>query len=227
VVNTLPGILAVIAGYLIGGFPSAYIVTKIATGKDIRTIGTGHTGRGNVGTRNVFVNIGKIPGIVVAILDILKGIVAVLLAAWILGWPQLSHHQIESGIFFALGAGLAAVIGHIWPVYLKFRGGGGLAIAVGVLAIQMTRELACALVLTIILVFITRNVILSLSLALLSLPLWALYFQLPWWLVIYPLVILLVMFVHFVPNIKAEIKKAGTPANLITSLLRRGRTKTG
>jgi glycerol-3-phosphate acyltransferase PlsY len=224
-VDILRGILAVIAGYLIGSFPSAYVVTRVVTGKDIRTIGTGHTGRGNVGTRNVYVNVGKVPGIIVAILDVTKGVAAGILAELMLGWPQPSHHRGGVAGFFALGAGLAAVAGHIWPVYLRFKGGAGLGVAIGVMAIHMTWELAYALVLTILLIFLTRNVILSINLTLLTLPLWAWYFQRPWWLAIYPLVIMLVMFINFLPNIIAESKKAGTPANLLASLLRRDRQK--
>jgi glycerol-3-phosphate acyltransferase PlsY len=223
--DTVLGILAVTAGYLIGGFPSAYIVTRLVTGKDIRTIGTGHTGRGNAGTRNVFVNVGKIPGIVVAILDILKGIIAVLLAEWMLGWPQPSHHQADAAAFFALGAGLAAVIGHIWPVYLKFKGGAGLAVAFGVLAIHMTWELAYALSLAVVLIIVTRNVIFSLNVSLVSLPIWAWFIGRPWWLAVYPFVILAVMLVHYLPNIIAEFRKAGSLRNLLAGLLLRSKTK--
>ena len=224
-VDILLGILAVVAGYLIGGFPSAYIVTKVVTNKDIRTIGTGHTGRGNVGTRNVFVNVGKIPGIVVAILDILKGVFAVFLARWLLDRSGLVASDEHVAALFVLGAGLAAVIGHIWPVYIRFKGGAGLATSLGVLAVIMPQDLALALIIAIVLIFVTRNVLLSVNLSLISVPLWAWFHQYRWTLVVFPLVLLVIMFSHFLPNIIAEYKKAGSVRNLLAGLLLRNRTK--
>ncbi len=214
--TTLSGIIAVIIGYLIGSIPSAYIVTKIATGKDVRTIGTGHTGVGNAGTRNVFVNVGKIPGIIVGILDIAKGAGAVAVAQSLMGLS----------LFWVLGAGTAAVAGHIWPVYIRFRGGAGLATTLGVLTFLMVKEMAIALSFTIILIIITKNVILSanLSVVVVSLILWWLGF--PWYVTVYPIFLMLVMGIHYLPNIVAEIKKAGSWENLINGLLRRDRPKT-
>ena len=129
------GIAAVALGYIIGGIPSAYIVTRIATGKDIRKLGTGHSGVGNVGARNVFLNVGKAAGVGVFIFDALKGAVAVAIALWVF----------DASMYVVLGAGLAAVVGHIWPVYLKFVGGGGLATTLGVFSVLMLRETVFAL----------------------------------------------------------------------------------
>lgn len=224
--TTISGIIAIILGYLIGSIPSAYIVTRIATGKDIRTLGTGHTGVGNAGTRNVFVNVGKLPGVIVAICDILKGAIAAFLAEWLLNWPRPSLPEIDTAVFFALGAGLAAVIGHIWPVYLKFKGGAGLATCLGVLAIFMTNALLFGITIAIVLMVVTRNVILSVNLSIITIPLWAWFLGDPWWLLVYPLVILIIMGIHFLPNIKAEIKKAGNWENLIAGLLHRDRPRT-
>jgi acyl phosphate:glycerol-3-phosphate acyltransferase len=214
IINTvISGIIAVVLGYLIGSIPSAYIVTRIVRGKDIRTIGTGHTGTGNVGTRNVFVNVGKIPGVIVAIIDIAKGVGAVAIPQSLMGLS----------LFWVLGAGLAAVIGHIWPVYLKFQGGAGLATTLGVLGFLMIKEMAIAISFAIILFLITKNIILSMNLSVLivSLILWWLGF--PWYVTLYPVILMLIMGIHFMPNITAEFKKAGSWENLINSLLRRDR----
>ena len=224
--GAVSGLLALIAGYLIGSFPSAYVITRLARGKDIRTLGTGHTGKGNVGARNVFVNVGKVPGAVVAVLDILKGVLAVLVARLLVGSPEgLSQIEQRTAALFVLGAGLAAVIGHIWPVYIKFRGGAGLATAIGILVIVLPRELLLALSIALILIVTTRNVILSVNLSLLSVPVWAWLFDRPWYMVFYPLVVLAVMFVNFLPNIVAETKKAGSADNLIAGLTRRRKAK--
>jgi glycerol-3-phosphate acyltransferase PlsY len=227
--DTLTGLIAVALAYLIGSFPSAYIVTRLAKGKDIRDLGTGHTGRGNVGARNVFVNVGKVPGAIVAILDIAKGAGAILLAEWLLGGyrglaylPRPSDPQLSIALVFALAAGLAAIVGHIWPVYIRFKGGAGLATAIGVMAIVLTREVTFALAITVVLMYVTRNVILSANLSMLTIPIWAALDRLGWWMVVYPLVAAVVMFWHFLPNILAEVKKAGAFDRMVGGLIRRG-----
>jgi acyl phosphate:glycerol-3-phosphate acyltransferase len=223
--TTISGIVAIILGYLLGSIPSAYLVTRIATGKDIRTLGTGHTGVGNVGTRNVFVNVGKLPGVIVAICDILKGAGATYLAGWLLNRPGLNSSQLHVAVLFVMGAGLASIIGHIWPVYLKFRGGAGLATSLGVLALIMPQNLLFALILAIVLMVVTRNVLLSVNLSLITVPLWAWLYGWPWWSIVFPVIILLVLFSHFLPNITAEIKKAGSWDNLVSGLMRRDKPK--
>jgi acyl phosphate:glycerol-3-phosphate acyltransferase len=224
--TVVSGIIAIILGYLIGGIPSAYIVTRLVKGKDIREIGTGHTGVGNAGARNVFVNIGKVWGIIVAVFDIAKGAGAVYLANILLKKPGLSSNELHIAVLFVLGAGLAAIIGHIWPVYLKFRGGAGLATSLGVLAVVMPQNLLFALILAIVLIVVTRNPLLSVNLSLITVPVWAWLFNWPWWEVLLPLIILLILFSHFLPNIIAEIKKAGSFEKLMAGLLRRDTPKT-
>ena len=92
------GFIALIIAYLLGSIPAAYIVTRLATGKDIRQLGGG-----NVGARNVFREVGRGAGIAVGIFDVGKGAAAVAIAHWLLDAPEL----------FVLGAGLVVVAGHI------------------------------------------------------------------------------------------------------------------
>jgi len=99
--------------YLIGSIPFAYIFSWIWSKVDIRAIGSE-----NVGTTNVFKEIGFLPGVLTGVFDGLKGLVAVLIG----GAAGLN------GEFIAL---IAAMAGHIWPVWLKFHGGGGLATFIG------------------------------------------------------------------------------------------------
>ncbi|HEY8343932.1 MAG TPA: glycerol-3-phosphate acyltransferase [Bacillota bacterium] len=99
--------------YLMGSIPFAYIFTKFYRGKDIRRIGTG-----NVGTTNVISQIGFVPGILTAVTDGLKGVFAVMMGS-AFG---------ARGEFMAL---LLAIIGHNWPIWLRFHGGGGLATLIG------------------------------------------------------------------------------------------------
>lgn len=219
--DILFGVLALVIGYLIGAFPSAYIVTRLFAGKDIRKVGTGRTGVGNAGTRNVFFNIGKIPGVIVGILDIGKGAAAIFVAESVLNRPGLTPDQQHTAVLFLLGAGLTAVAGHIWPVYIKFKGGGGLATSLGVLAVLMPRELVTGLSVAIIAIVITRNIIFSAVVGIVSMPAWAWYFFRPWWLAVYPLAILAVMLVHYMPNLVAEWQEAGSLGQLLAGLMRR------
>lgn len=110
-------ILSLFAGYLLGSISPSYILGKILRGIDLRNYGTG-----NLGTTNTKQVLGWGPAIVVAIWDLAKGVLAVLIGLW-LGLPQV----------WAFCAGLCAIIGHIFPFYLKFKGGQGVATAVGLI----------------------------------------------------------------------------------------------
>ncbi|HOX54427.1 MAG: glycerol-3-phosphate 1-O-acyltransferase PlsY [Candidatus Omnitrophica bacterium] len=120
-------ILGIIISYLLGSIPSAYIIANIFSKVDIRKHGSG-----NVGATNVFRVLGKLPGILVLIFDIAKGLLAVVYLPDLLGLPE----DIYRALF-----GLLAVVGHIWTVFLHFKGGKGVATSLGVmfgLAIKIT-----------------------------------------------------------------------------------------
>ena len=113
----------VILSYLIGAIPTAYIITRVLSGKDIRKIGSG-----NVGATNALRVLGKLPGIIVLAVDILKGLAAVtILAAFISSKITLPIESTKA-LF-----GLFAVTGHIFNVFLKFKGGKGVATSAGVM----------------------------------------------------------------------------------------------
>jgi acyl phosphate:glycerol-3-phosphate acyltransferase len=107
----------ILGGYLIGSIPTAYLIVRVRAGIDIRK-----TGSGNVGAFNSFdVTGSKSTGVLVGVLDILKGFFVAFIAGQILGWT-----------FWLQAAALfAALVGHIFPVWLKFHGGRGLATAAG------------------------------------------------------------------------------------------------
>ncbi|MSQ05631.1 MAG: glycerol-3-phosphate acyltransferase [Dehalococcoidia bacterium] len=106
-----------LAAYLIGAIPTAYVVTRLLKAQDIRRLGDN-----NAGAANVFRSVGRAAGVAVAVADIGKGAVVVLLARWWLDSPGA-----------AMLAGVAAVAGHSWPVFLRLRGGRGAATGAGVL----------------------------------------------------------------------------------------------
>ena len=109
---------SILIGYLFGSIQFAYLMGRIAGGIDIREYGSGNAGASNITTA-----LGIKWGVVVGGLDILKGTLAVLVVKWV--YPG----EIE----LAFLAGLMAVVGHIFPFYLRFRGGKGVAALVGVM----------------------------------------------------------------------------------------------
>ncbi|HSV44104.1 MAG TPA: glycerol-3-phosphate 1-O-acyltransferase PlsY [Candidatus Bathyarchaeia archaeon] len=111
--------LGIIFSYLLGSIPTAYIFGRVYKGIDIRDHGSG-----NVGATNTFRVLGKGPGITVLILDILKGLIAV----WIVG--DIFH---VASVLGRVLAGIAAVCGHNWTIFLEFKGGKGIATSLGVL----------------------------------------------------------------------------------------------
>ena len=112
-------LLGLIFSYLFGSIPTAYIFGKLYKGIDIRQHGSG-----NIGATNVFRVLGKGPGIVVLAADIIKGIIPVALFTDLLELTDITQQ-----IMLAL----AAVAGHNWTIFLKFKGGKGIATSLGVL----------------------------------------------------------------------------------------------
>src|SRR6185436_9871557 len=112
-------LLLAVIGYLLGSIPFALILTSRMGGVDVRTIGSG-----NVGAANVFRTTGSSMGLGVLALDLAKGVAAVVLA-----------QRLTTGPVTPTAAGLAAILGHIYPVWLRFRGGKGVATACGVFAV--------------------------------------------------------------------------------------------
>ncbi len=109
-------LLILFLGYLLGSFPSGYLAGKIAKGIDIRSLGSGSTG-----ATNVLRHIGKRAAITVFLLDVFKGVISILLAKYFLlndSWQ--------------VAIGLSTLIGHIWPVWLNWKGGKAVATGLGI-----------------------------------------------------------------------------------------------
>lgn len=128
-------VVVVVAGYLIGAIPTGYLVARAWRGIDIRDYGSG-----NIGATNVLRTLGRGPFVVVLIADALKGYVPTL-AVWYLFQDEgtLTAHALQ------VATGIAAVIGHDFPVYIRFRGGRGVATSFGVYA-ALAMPLAVGLV---------------------------------------------------------------------------------
>jgi acyl phosphate:glycerol-3-phosphate acyltransferase len=153
----------IILAYLIGSIPTALIISKKYFGIDIRDYGSG-----NMGATNTFRVLGKRYGTIVMVIDILKGVSAVALYNAIAFYAH-SENELERTNFM-IGLGLAAVIGHVFPIFANFKGGKGVATLFGmILAVQPVVAISCVGVFLLVL-YLTRYVSLSSILGAVMLP---------------------------------------------------------
>jgi acyl phosphate:glycerol-3-phosphate acyltransferase len=166
-------VLAISVAYLLGSIPFGYLVVRAKEGGDIRQTGSGGTGATNVSRRA-----GKAAGVLTLFLDAVKGAIAVLIAMWILSEPAEGAHSGANGYtaaaWWVAASALAAMIGHIFPVWLRFRGGKGVATGVGVFLILMPEVVGIAGLIFAVILLLTRYVSLGSMVAALSIPVLAL-----------------------------------------------------
>ena len=140
--------------YFIGAIPTAYLFARFALGRDIRGIGDS-----NSGAANVYREIGPRAGLACGVVDIVKGGVAVLVARFLV-------HDIGMEML----AGICALGGHIWPVFLRFRGGRGAAVAVGVLIATLPLIALPLGALSLVALYHTRKAMVALAMFLIGIP---------------------------------------------------------
>ena len=156
-------VLIILVAYLIGSIPSSVWISKYFFDVDIRDYGSG-----NAGATNTFRVLGKKWGTIVMVADMLKGLVAVKLVYLLPYYNVPEHDVIRTSL--QIGLGLAAVIGHIYPIWADFRGGKGVATLFGlVLGISPWSALCCTGVFLLVL-YLTRFVSLSSILASVAFP---------------------------------------------------------
>lgn len=141
-IYTMDKILLVVAAYLLGSIPFGYLIVRGKSGSDIRETGSGGTGATNVSRRA-----GKAAGVLTLLLDAAKGCVAVLIA-----------RAVSGDDWVIAVAAIAALVGHIFPVWLGFRGGKGVATGVGIFLVLAPIALLCAGVVFVAIVVLTRYV---------------------------------------------------------------------
>jgi glycerol-3-phosphate acyltransferase PlsY len=168
----------VIIAYLLGSIPFGYLIVRAKQGADVRETGSGGTGATNVSRRA-----GKGAGALTLVLDALKGGAAVVIAKLTLGLPvfAMSTHalphdgrSLEDGYWWVAAAAIAVIVGHIFPIWLRFRGGKGVATGVGVFLMLAPIAVAFAAVSFVLVVWRTRYVSLGSILAGVSIPLFLL-----------------------------------------------------
>lgn len=124
-------VVCVLIGYLIGSIPFSFLIVKWTKGIDLRKFGDG-----NVGASNVSRAAGRQAGIAAFLCDVLKGVLPVLISQQIFKFPD----------YVVVLTGLAAITGHNWPVFLKFKGGKGLSTTIGVMGALVPVESAIMLI---------------------------------------------------------------------------------
>jgi glycerol-3-phosphate acyltransferase PlsY len=147
-------VIAITAAYAIGSIPFALILARRWGTRDLRRVGSG-----NLGAANVWRTTGATAGVLVALLDIAKGAAGVVVA-----------ERLNGGVAAPAAAGVAAVVGHIYPVWLGFRGGKGVATSCGVFAVLTPLAVLPALAVFFVSVWITKYTSAGSVMASLALP---------------------------------------------------------
>jgi acyl phosphate:glycerol-3-phosphate acyltransferase len=197
-------LLLVAAAYLLGSIPFSFLVVKLFTGKDLRKLGSQ-----NVGATNVARTAGKMPGIVALLLDGVKGWAAVALAQWLVSRPQWPYAApvagdiLASREFWIALAGLVAVLAHMFPLWLRFHGGKGVATATGVFLALDPIVIAGALIVFAIVLLATRYVSLASMISAASIPLFFrfLVHDAPFWRIVVSILIALAVIMKHHSNI--------------------------
>ncbi|MEA1871824.1 MAG: glycerol-3-phosphate acyltransferase [Chloroflexota bacterium] len=187
----LLGILSIIIGYLLGSIPTAYIVSRMRKGMDIRNIGSG-----NMGGANVMREIGTHEGVFVGLFDITKGAVAILIA-----------QALNISELWVFGTGFAALVGHNFPVFAGFRGGRGSATIIGIFLVLAPEAILVTLAVIAIPFFTTRKFGAAILIGFALLPLFVWLFEGSLELVLYALAIELFMLVRNISGIKQVLAK--------------------
>jgi glycerol-3-phosphate acyltransferase PlsY len=197
-------VIAIVIGYLLGSFPSAYLAGRLRKGVDIREVGSK-----NMGAMNVFYQVGPVEAVLVTLADLGKGVGAILLVRWVSGSSLVSSFDFLTGL-----TATAAVIGHIFPVFLKFRGGKGAATAIGIFIFLMPWAVPFLLIVFAIALLITRNPTFSYSLLLIVFPFVAGFIYVdrygePLALVFYSIGLGVFLGIQYIPRLKEMHDKTG------------------
>jgi len=185
--------LIIALGYFLGSIPTAYIAGHLLKGKDIRQMGDG-----NAGARNAFYQLGAKTGITIFLIDAGKGALAILIAQ-VGNLPQVA----------VLITGVAAVIGHNWPVFIGFRGGRGEATTIGVLLTVITQPMLIMAGPALAALFILKNVTKASAVLFVPLSLVCWWLRMPGVLIGYSIALpCLVGFTHFLRTRQPAIRQA-------------------
>lgn len=193
-------LICILIGYFIGCIQSAFIVGKLMANIDIRDYGSG-----NAGTTNVTRVLGAKAGVIVFILDILKGVLAFVICSLIFkgGGTFLGKSSILAGVY----AGFGAILGHDFPFYLKFKGGKGTATTLGFILFINPFVAITTYVIGFTVVFITRYISLASLVMTLICFLTMILFKLEFEAIIVMFFVMILSYYQHLDNIKRLIKR--------------------
>jgi len=186
-----------IISYIIGAIPFSFVIGKLVKGIDIREHGSG-----NVGATNLLRIAGKVPGVTALVLDALKGVVCVSLIANIFYTPDL----LISLPMMRVLLGLCVVFGHIWTIFLRFKGGKGVATTIGVFLGVAPFVTILSLLIWSLTFYLTRFVSLSSIAFSVSLPIFVIMLKKPNEYFFLAGVLCIFIIVKHIPNIKRLIE---------------------
>jgi glycerol-3-phosphate acyltransferase PlsY len=198
-------VIAIMIGYLFGSFPSAYLAGRLRKGVDIREVGSR-----NMGAMNVFYQVGPPEAALVTLADLGKGVGAILLVRWLSGVQLVtSFDLVRDGL-----TAVAAIMGHIFPIFLKFHGGKGAATAIGILIFLMPWAIPFLCAVFFIALLITRNPTFSYSLLLIVFPfvagfIYRDHYGEPLSLVFYSIGVGVFLGIQYIPRLKEMHGKTG------------------
>lgn len=171
-------VLAVIIAFLLGSVPTGFWIGKIFYGKDIRKFGSG-----NIGATNTLRVLGTVPGIIALAIDILKGAGAVLISSHLVptGLVLVTRpsRYLRADLAVELLSGIACIAGHNWSIFLRFKGGKGVATSCGVFLALAPRTVGISLGIFLLVAAVTRYVSLSSIIAAISFPVCAWFIEKP------------------------------------------------
>jgi glycerol-3-phosphate acyltransferase PlsY len=146
--------LIIIFSYLLGSLPTSYLLGRFIAGGDIR-----HMGDENAGAANAYRELGAGPGIIIGVIDAIKGSAVILIAQ--------AANMSQMVVLFA---GLMAVIGHNWPVFLGFRGGRGVSTTLGILLVLVTLPMLVLALPVLLILILKRSVTPAMACLFIALP---------------------------------------------------------
>lgn len=160
--------IIIILSYLVGSIPTSIIMSKAVKGIDIRNYGSG-----NAGGTNVMRVLGWKHGMLVILLDALKGVLAVIVVARLHqgAIPFENATPFDDFTLVQIMAGIAAVVGHIWTIFAGFKGGKGIATALGMLIMIVTVDMLVAMGVFVVVVLVSRYVSLGSIIGAIAVPL--------------------------------------------------------
>lgn len=198
--------LLLLGAYLIGSIPFSFLVARLVSGKDIRTLGSG-----NVGATNVARTVGSKAGAIALVLDTAKGWGVVALARWAVGGSFASPDDADRATLWIGLAAIVVILGHMFPVWLRFHGGKGVATAAGVFLALDARAFAIAFAVFLVVEVITRYVALASMLAAAAMPLVLRFIEREaFWIVVSSIVISIAIILKHHPNI-ARLAQGAEP----------------